>query len=139
MELNFVAIGVATVVQFVIGAAWYTPVFGTLWGKIHGFDTLSLAEQKAAQTQMMPLLLVQFALTFMTSFVLDLLLAGMPADWNAYGFALFIWLGFVMPAQVSAVLFGGTEPKWVLSKIAVSIGASFFCYLAAAFVFVLMG
>lgn len=139
MELNFVAIGVATVVQFVIGAVWYTPVFGTLWGKIHGFDTLSLAEQKAAQTQMMPLLLVQFALTFMTSFVLDLLLAGMPADWNAYGFALFIWLGFVMPAQVSAVLFGGTEPKWVLSKIAVSIGASFFCYLAAAFVFVLMG
>lgn len=139
MELNFVAIGVATVVQFVIGAVWYTPVFGTLWGKIHGFDTLSLAEQKAAQTQMMPLLLVQFVLTFMTSFVLDLLLAGMPADWNAYGFALFIWLGFVMPAQVSAVLFGGTEPKWVLSKIAVSIGASFFCYLAAAFVFVLMG
>ena len=139
MELNYMAILVATVVQFVIGAVWYTPLFGKLWGRIHGFDKLSAAEQKAAQKQMMPLLLVQFGLTIVTSFVLYLLLAGMPAGWNPYGFALFIWLGFVMPAQVSAVLFGGTEPPWVMKKIGVSIGASFFCYLAAALVFVMMG
>jgi sterol desaturase/sphingolipid hydroxylase (fatty acid hydroxylase superfamily) len=138
MELNYGAIAVATIVQFVVGAVWYTPLFGKLWGKIHGFDKLSTAEQKVAQKQMMPLLLVQFGLTVVTSFVLALLLAGMPAGWNAYGFAGFIWLGFVMPAQVSAVIFGGTEPKWVMKKIGVSVGASLLCYLSAAAVFVLM-
>ncbi len=138
MELNYGAIAVATIVQFIVGAVWYTPIFGKLWGKIHGFDCLTPEAQKAAQKQMMPLLLVQFGLTVVTSFVLALLLSGMPSDWNAYGLAGFIWLGFVMPAQVSAVIFGGTEPKWALKKIGISVGGSLVCYLAAAAVFVCM-
>ena len=56
--------------------------------------------------------------------------------WNAYGLAGFIWFGFVMPAQVSAVIFGGTEQKWVMKKIAVSTGASLVSFLAAATVLV---
>lgn len=44
-----------------------------------------------------------------------------------------------MPAQVSAVIFGGTEPKKVLRKIGVSVGASLPCYLSATAVFVFIG
>ena len=138
MELNYGAIIVATVVQFVIGGIWYMPLFGALWGRIHGFDLLSPEVQKAAQKQMLPLLALQLGLTLLTSFVLALLLAGMPAEWNPYGLAAFLWLGFVMPAQVSAVIFGGTEPKWIIKKIGVSVGASLVCYLAATAVFVVM-
>jgi|GEM_PF-604787 len=138
MELHYVAIAVATVVQFVIGGVWYMALFGKLWGKIHGFDSLSAEAQKNAQKHMMPLLGVQIGLTVVTSCVLDVLLVGMPAGWNVFGFASCIWFGFVMPAQVSAVIFGGTEPRWVVKKIAVSIGASLCCYLAAAAVFTLM-
>jgi Protein of unknown function (DUF1761) len=132
MELNFVAIGVATVVQFIIGAIWYAPLFGKTWAAIHGFDKLSLEAQKEAQSKMWPLLVTQFGLTIITTVVLDLLKGGLPADWNLYGLAGFIWFGFVMPTQVSAVIFGGTEPKWVLTKIAIASSASLVCLMAAA-------
>jgi hypothetical protein len=138
MELNYGAIIVATVVQFIVGAIWYMPLFGKLWGEIHGFNTLTPEEQKAAQKHMLPLLALQLLLTLVTSFVFAVLLGGFPNTWNIYGIAGFFWLGFVMPAQVSAVIFGGTEPSWVVKKIAVSIGASLVCYLSAATVFVFL-
>jgi hypothetical protein len=125
--------------QFIVGAIWYMPLFGKLWGEIHGFDCLTPEEQKAAQKQMMPLLGVQLFMTLITSFVFALLLTGFPSTWNVYGIAGFFWLGFVMPAQVSAVIFGGTEPKWIVKKIAVSVGASLACYFSAAAVFAFMG
>ena len=34
--------------------------------------------------------------------------------------------------QVSAVIFGGTEKKWIIKKIAVQAGASILCLEAAA-------
>ena len=40
------AILVATVGQFIFGAIWYMPVFGKLWGKIHGFDQVPPEKQK---------------------------------------------------------------------------------------------
>lgn len=132
MELNIMAIVVATVVQFIIGGVWYMGIFGTLWGEIHGFNALTKEAQQKAQQHMRPLLFVQFGLTVMTTFVLALLMTGLPTQWSGYGLAGFVWLGFVLPAQVSAVIFGGTEPKWVIKKIAVSTGASLVSLLAAA-------
>jgi hypothetical protein len=34
-------VGLATLAQFVVGAIWYTPLFGETWGQIHEFDKLS--------------------------------------------------------------------------------------------------
>lgn len=135
MEINFIAVAVATLAQFIVGAIWYTALFGKMWGKIHGFELLSKEAQQTAQKQMLPLLAVQFGLTIVTSLVFALLSAGLPAEWNAYGLAGFMWLGFIMPAQVSAVLFGGTEGRWVMTKILISVGASLLCMLVTALVF----
>lgn len=136
--VSYAAVAVASVVQFIIGAVWYTPVFGKVWGKIHGFDKVSPAEQKKMVKQMPPLLIVQFLTTVITTFVFALLLNGFPSSWNIYGLAGFFWLGFVVPTQVGAVLFGGTEPKWVLTKIAIMAGGSLLCLEAAAAVLKMM-
>ncbi len=135
MHLDYTAIFLATVVQFVVGAIWYTPVFGKLWGKIHGFDSLSPDIQKEMMKKMGPLLAAQFLTTILTSFVLDLFVASLPAGWNIFGETGFFWLGFVVPTQVSAVLFGGTDPKWVVKKILVMAGGSLACLMSAAAVF----
>ena len=103
------------------------PIFGKLWGKIHGFDLVPKEEQARMMKGMWKLLLVQFIMTIVTTWVFALLLAGFPSDWNIYGLAFFFWLGFVLPTQVSAVIFGGTPPQWVVTKIAIASGASFFC------------
>ena len=132
MYINFAAVIVATILQFIAGAIWYMPLFGKLWGKIHGFELLTEEDKKKAQKDMMPYLAVQFAGTFVTTSVLALFVMGLPAEWNVFGEAAFLWIGFVVPTQVSAVIFGGTPKEWMLKKIGVMAGASFVCLLIAA-------
>ena len=79
-----------------------------------------------------PLLGMQFVVTILTTTVLTVLLAGTISDWSAYAFAGLIWLGFIVPTQISAVLFGGTEPRWVATKITIMAGGSFGCMMIAA-------
>jgi hypothetical protein len=134
MQINFVAILIATVVQFIIGAVWYSALFGKLWGKIHGFDKLPKATQQKMMKAMGPFYVLQFVVTLVTTFVLEIFIVYLPHDWNVYGLAGFFWVGFVVPTQVSAVIFGGTESKWIVKKIAVQAGAAFFCLEAAAVV-----
>lgn len=131
MDINYWAVLVASVAQFIIGAIWYMPLFGTLWGKIHGFDKLSKAEQNDARKGMMPLLLVQFLVTVVTTVVLAKFIVLLP-DYSAYTLAGMIWIGFFVPVQVAAVVFGGTDPKWMITKVAVMAGGSLACLLAAA-------
>jgi hypothetical protein len=136
--INWLAVLVATAVQFIIGAVWYMPLFGKLWGDIHGFDQHSPEAQAAMKKGMPPLLITQFVMTLITTVVFALLLNGIESDWNIYGLAGFFWLGFVLPTQVAGVLFGGTKPGWILKKIAVMGGGSLICLEALAFVLKIM-
>ena len=132
MPLNYTAIAVATILQFICGAVWYSFLFGKLWGKIHGFDKLSKAVQQKMMSEMGPYYGIQFFVTIVTTFVLELFMANLPSDWNPYALAGFFWLGFIVPAQVSAVIFGGTERKWIGKKIAIQAGAALVCIEVAA-------
>lgn len=134
MELNYLAILVAAVAQFVVGAFWYMPLFGNLWCKIHGIDPNSI-DQKAAMRQMAPLYGLQFIGTLITTVVLALFIMGMPMEWNVFGIAGFVWLGFIFPTQLSAVMFGGTPPQWLVKKTAIMAGGALACLMAAALVF----
>ncbi len=133
MQINFLAIILAAVAQFVVGAVWYSALFGKLWGRIHGFDKLSKETQQEMMSKMGPFYGIQAFVTLITAIVFWLFVNY--TGWNPFGLAAFFWLGFVVPAQVSAVIFGGTEPKWLVKKIAVQSGASLACLLAAAVVF----
>lgn len=137
MQLNYFAVILATILQFIFGALWYSLLFGKLWGKIHGFDKLSKEVQKKMMSQMGPYYGVQFVVTLVTTFVLAIFIANLPG-WSAYGMAFFFWLGFTLPAQVGAVLFGGTEQKWIIKKIAVQAGAALGCLFIAAAVLSMM-
>lgn len=132
MYINYVAVIVATVLQFIAGAVWYMPLFGKLWGKIHGFEMLTEEDKKKAGKDMMPYLVVQFIGTLVTTFVLALFVMGLPPEWNVFGEAGFFWIGFVVPTQISAVIFGGTKKEWMLKKIGIMAGASFICFGIAA-------
>ncbi|MBI1863276.1 DUF1761 domain-containing protein [Candidatus Microgenomates bacterium] len=138
MQINYLAVFVASVLEFIVGAIWYMPLFGNVWGKIHGFDKVPKAQQKEMQKSMAPYLGVQFIGTIVTTVVLALFLNGYSA-WNPYGIAFFMWLGFVVPTQVSAVIFGGTDGKWVVTKIAVMAGGALVCLEVAAAVLHMMG
>lgn len=131
MTINYFAVLVAAVAQFIIGAVWYMPLFGSMWRKIHGFGKLSKAEQDKAQKEMMPLLGVQFLVTLFTTFVLAKLIVMLP-NYSVYSLAGWIWFGFFIPVQAAAVIFGGTEPKWMIAKTKIMAGGSLACLLVAA-------
>lgn len=137
MALNYGAILLATVLQFICGAIWYGPLFSGLWGHIHGFDKLSKEVQQKMMKGMGPFYAIQFFVTLVTTFVLAIFISYQP-DWNAYAMAAFFWIGFVVPTQVSSVIFGGTDSKWIAKKIAVQAGASLLCLEVAAAVLHLM-
>lgn len=132
MELNYVAIGVATVAQFIMGAVWYMPIFGKIWGTMHGYDKLSPEEQDRAQKGMGPYLVLQFIGTLVMTLVLALFMAGLPAEWNPFGIAGFFWLGFIVPTQASAVMFGGTPKEWMGKKFAIMASGSLVNLMIAA-------
>lgn len=124
MDTNYVAILGASVAQFIFSAIWYMPLFGKTWGKIHGFDQVPKEQQAAMTKGMMPLLVVQFIFTVLTSLVFAWLYTSFQSDWSIYQLAFLFWLGFLLPTQVSAVIFGGTKEGWVMKKIAIMAGAS---------------
>ncbi len=137
MELNYLAILVAVVLQFIVGFLWYGPLFGKLWGKIHGFDKLSKEQQQKLMSEMGPIYGIQLFVTIVTTFVLAIFITNLPG-WNPYGMAGFFWIGFVVPAQISSVLFSNTEKKWMVKKILLQVGAAFVCYMVAAGVLSMM-
>ena len=131
MPINFVSVIVAVAVQFALGFVWYGPIFGKLWGQIHGFDKLSKETQQKMMKEMGPFYALQAFVTLITSIVLAIYITNEPS-WNPYAQSAFFWIGFVVPTQISSVIFGGTDKKWILPKIAVQAGCSLVCLEAAA-------
>lgn len=133
MEINFLAVLLAAVAMFAVGGFWYMVPFAKLWGEIHGFDKLSKKEQAAMASKMGPYYGAQVLVTFLSALALAYFIGALP-DVAWYTIAFFLWLGFIVPTEVSAVIFGGTEGKWILKKIAVSIGGSLACTLVGAWI-----
>lgn len=131
MNINYSAVLVATIADFVVGAIWYMPLFGNLWGKIHGFDALSKKDQQEARKGMAPMLVVQLVITFITALILAKLHNLIPA-YSIYSLAVVVWGGFVVPTQIAAIIFGGTDKKWFVQKTLIMAAGSLTCLQVAA-------
>ncbi|HMF10742.1 MAG TPA: DUF1761 domain-containing protein [Gemmataceae bacterium] len=46
-KINWLAVAVAALVAFFVGAIWYTALFGKLWIKLHGFSDTKVKEMQA--------------------------------------------------------------------------------------------
>lgn len=130
IEQLFVIV-LATIAQFIVGAIWYTPIFGQLWGKIHGFDKLDKKTQERMMAQMGPIFGVQAVITVITSFVM-VQLHEQFSDYSLYMMIFWIWLGFVTPAQIAGNLFGGAREGWVMTKSAIMSAGSLVVLMVGA-------
>jgi hypothetical protein len=129
--INIWGVVAATVAQVAVGGIWYSALFGRLWGQIHGFDKLSPEVQKEMAAKMGPFYGVQVLVTILTVGVLAKAIVLLP-DYSPYALASLAWLGFILPTQYSAVVFGGTEAPWIVKKLAVMALGSLACLLVGA-------
>lgn len=133
MDVNIVAVLAAAVAMFAVGGFWYMVPFAKAWGEIHGFDKLSKKEQQAMASKMGPYYGAQVVVTFISAWALAYFIGVLPSvPWHIIAF--WLWLGFIVPTEVSSVIFGGTESKWIAKKIAISIGGSLVCTFVGAWI-----
>jgi hypothetical protein len=114
-QVNWIAVLLAAVASMVLGFAWYSPMlFGKPWMKLKGYTAEGL---KKEQKEMGKWYFVSFVLAVVSAFVLSHV---MMLSENFYQYdslttgimsAFWMWLGFVMPTQMTAMIFGDKKMK----------------------------
>lgn len=119
IEVNYLAVLLAGVASMAAGFLWYSPLLlGKPWMKERGFTEATL---KKAQADMGKLYGVSFVVSLVSAYVLTHVMV-MSENFFHYPMvstglisAFWMWLGFVMPTQVTATIFG--NKNWKLLKI----------------------
>ena len=100
--MNWVAIVVAAIAQFVIGWIWYGPLFGKTWMSMMGMSQQSMSREGMGKT-----MVLTFIGSLVTAAVLSMLVGWMGAKTLGAGIAagFWAWLGFVATVTLGGVLF----------------------------------
>ncbi len=106
MEIPYLAIIVAAVVQFVLGMLWYSPLlFGNQWMKLNGFtkEQIQKEQKKGMGLQMLVSLVSSLIFASVLWYLLANLstLAGLS---DALLWSALLWLGFGATGAIGAVL-----------------------------------
>ena len=108
MNINMMAVLAAVAANFVLGFIWYTPLFGKAWAKEKGFDI----NRKPTAGEMAKGLSFMIIGNFFMAYVFAHNMmawsyvpgsAEMSATSNIMNSAIFTWLGFYVPVDLSAV------------------------------------
>ena len=101
-RINFLAVIVAAVAGFAIGAVWYSPVlFAKPWMAAHGFTLESMAAMRSTMARSYA---ISFACLLVMAAVLAALLGrtGIVGAMHGARLAAFIWLGFAATIGLTA-------------------------------------
>ena len=123
MAVNYTLVFLATLAQFIVGALWYSPLlFGKWWMQIMEKENVPIDEMKKMQKEMGPFYMVQFFLTLFTTFSLaNLYSRVIDPTYGLYHIAFWLWIGFIVPVQISAVVWGNTKKKHWAKQIFVMV------------------
>ncbi len=117
IQINFVAIAVAVVANFILGFLWYTPLFGKRWGKEMGYDMNNKPKTSDFIKGMVFMVIGNFLLAFVLShnmaawsFVPET--KTMTPMANVMSASIFTWLGFYFPGDLGSVAW--ERKSWTL-------------------------
>ena len=111
IQINFLAIIIAVVANFILGFLWYTPIFGKAWAKEMGFNTDQKPPSSALIKGMVFMVIGNF---FMAWVFAHNMAVWNPVTWgqapspmspvaNAMMASVFTWLGFYFPGDLGTV------------------------------------
>lgn len=109
VQVNYIALLLAGVVNMAIGFLWYSPVmFAKRWMKLMGFTAESMKKDQKQNGKW-------YALSFVVALVMAYVLSHVivlsenffhyPRLQTGLTTAFWMWLGFVMPVQLTGVIF----------------------------------
>jgi len=116
IQINYLAVVVATVANFFFGFLWYTPLFGKAWAKELGINPTGPPPAGALAKGMIMGLIGSFLMAYVLahntmawSFVPGI--NEMPAIANILSAGIFTWLGFYLPVDLNRVAWESTSWK----------------------------
>lgn len=119
VPVNYFAVLLAGIASMAVGFFWYSKAgLGKPWMQLKGYTDATLKTAQAAMGKL-------YAISFVMSLLMAYMLAHVAYLSDAFfakgmlhaglSSAFFIWLGFVMPVQLTNQIFG--EKKWKLFGI----------------------
>src|SRR6185295_4655456 len=116
MNINYMAILVTVVANFVLGFIWYTPLFGKRWAKENNFDITRKPTSAELGKGMTFMVIGNFfmAYVFAHNIAAWSYVPGtkeMSAASNIMSSTVFTWLGFYLPVDLSTVAWEGKSWK----------------------------
>ncbi len=122
VPINYLAVLLAGVVNMILGAIWFGPLFGKQWAALAGMTPEKMEEAKKKG------MVVSYALMFAGSLLMAFVLAHALVYASAYmkmsGLAAGLtagfwnWIGFVVPVTIGVVLWDGKPWKyWCITYI----------------------
>lgn len=114
ITVNYLAILVAAVVSYAVGAVWHSPIgFGKQWMKMMGFSKDHMHSMPLTAKQAM---IIGFFVTLLFSYVLAYFVAYMGATtlFLALQLGFWVWLGFVATTVINGWLWEGKSFKLFL-------------------------
>ena len=138
IQINFLAIIIAVVANFVLGFIWYTPLFGKIWGKEMGYNTNEKPPTSVFIKGMVFMLIGNFLMAYV--FYHNIAVWN-PVTWNqpdsggspssfALMASIFTWLGFYFPNDLGSTVW--EKRSWKLFWI--NTGYHFFSLLLVAMI-----
>lgn len=112
-NINLLGVVVSAIAAMATGFVWYGPLFGKPWMKLMGMKSTDMKmDAKAKKAYAM-----NFVGTILMAYVLATFVGATGSKTIASGLMIgfWSWLGFVMPVQMTEVLFGGKS--WELYYI----------------------
>lgn len=109
LKINFVAVILAVIINFILGFIWYAALFSKAWTKEMGYDPNMRPDKRA----MMKGMLLMIIGNFLFAWVLAFFLAGwqyIPGAEEMSSFtmginsAISVWVGFFAPVHLSRVV-----------------------------------
>jgi|1048.fasta_scaffold08076_3 hypothetical protein len=122
IQINFLAVGIAVVANFILGALWYGPLFGKAWAAEMGMNMEERPERSVVYRGMLLMVLGNFLMAY--CYAHDLFAwSNVPGMENMGGqswsfilmSAFFTWLGFYVPTHIGAVTW--ERKSWKLTGI----------------------
>jgi Protein of unknown function (DUF1761) len=110
LQINVIAVLVATVASFILSMLWYAKLFMKPWAKEMGYDLNMRPSGKVMARNIALSLIGNFLFAWVFAFYLAgwRLLPGNPSEFGALAFglnsALSAWIGFFLPMHLSRVV-----------------------------------
>ncbi|MEK7571582.1 MAG: DUF1761 domain-containing protein [Patescibacteria group bacterium] len=119
IEVNIFAVFFAAIASMIVGFLWYSPIlFAKPWMKLMGYTQKGMDEERKGMEKLYALSFVAALVTaYILSHVMVLSVSFYSDPWVITGVttAFWLWLGFIMPVQLTDTIFG--SKKWQLFAI----------------------